>query len=305
MFCCCRCCFSAAFLLLQDALRAFEAHSGHVKRGTFIPGAGYGAATRGQGVEEADQSAAAWAADSTALYRNNNNSADNVKLLSPAVTALEWAGIGVDAEEAHRIDQALKALAEVEDVKSLRFWGRIAGTSSDYYIIEGQPSSYPQKADSPEEEQGPLGPNRSTYWVSSTVGRPESWTKLSPVTSAQLRIAPLLRRFVTGDLEAAVGGHPAFPGTEADYLHAIICHISAGTSVCPADYYAAGEGDEDAEFRSQENNITLAEEINIDLESLAAPGGWSHYVPGINADGECQRRQGLERRRREAQSIMK
>jgi hypothetical protein len=47
----------------------------------------------------------------------------------------------------------------------------------------------------------------------------------------------------------------------------------------------AGEGDEDAEFLSQENNITPAEEINVDLDSLAGVGGWSHYVPGINAEG--------------------
>ena len=275
-------------LLSQDALRALEQHSATTKQSTFVPGTGFGTATRGQGVEQAQSSAEAWAADSTALYRGRRGVAPGVQRLSPAVSALEWAGVGVDAEEAHRIDQAMSALAAVEDVKSLRFFGRVQGTRSDYYVLEAQPKAYPapaEQADSPAEETGALGANRYTYYVSSNVGGPEHWTKLDPVTTEQLRIAPHLRRYVTGDLDAAVGGHPAFPGTEGQYLHAVLCHIAANTSVCPADYFAAGEGDDDAEFRSQENNIAPAEEISIDLEALAAAGGWSHYVPGINAIG--------------------
>lgn len=271
----------------SDALRAFESHSGTTKQATFIPGTGEGVPTKGQGSEIAAESAAAWAAGSTALYRRTK-ATPQVKLLSPAVNPLEWAGVGVDAEEAHRIDQALIALAAVEDVKALRFWGRIQGRSSDYYIVEGEPTTYPDTPDSPELEVGPLGANKYSYYVSSVVGGPENFTKLGPVTAAQLKIAPLIRRYVTGDLNAPVGGHPAFPGNEAQYLHAIIAHITAATSVCPADTFVAGEGDDDAEFRTQENNITVAEELSVDLDALTAPGGWSHFVPGINADGRCK-----------------
>jgi len=278
---------SLVWMRVQDALKAFESYSATTKQSTFIPGAGEGTETQGQGVEEAKVESATWANESTALFRTQGTS-DAASLLSPAVRALEWAGVGIDAEEAHRIDKAVVALASVEDVKSLRFWGRIQGTRGDYYIIEGQPKSYPEAPDSPEQETGPLGANRYTYWVASHVGGPELWTKLDAVTTEQLQIAPKLRRYLTGDLSAKVGGHPAFPGNEGQYLHAVICHISAATSVAPADYYTAGEGDDDAEFLSQENDIAVAEEINIDLDSLAEAGGWSHYVAGINADGGCQ-----------------
>ena len=258
-----------------------------MKQSTFIPGAGEGQATRGQGVEIASNSAQDWAVRSTALYRNPKRSGV-VKYLSPDVGALEWAGVGVDPEDAHRIDRALDSLAAANDFKSVRFWGRIQGVSADYFIVEAQPFSYDTKPDSPEEESGPLGANRYTYYVSSTIGGAEEWTKLTPVTTAQLKAAPLLRRYVTGDLNAAVGGHPAFPGNESEYLHAIICHISANTSVCPVDFYVAGEGDDDDEFRTQENDINVGEELNADLDGLTAPGGWSHYVAGINADGRCK-----------------
>jgi hypothetical protein len=270
-----------------DALRAFETHSGTVKQCTFVPGAGEGLKTKGKGVEQAAEASSIWASETTALYRRTPK-ASQVKMLTPAVKALEWAGVGVNAEEAHRIDRALEALANVEDVKALRFWGRIQGRSLDYYILEGELKNISRLADSPQEESGIVGANRYTYWVSSHVGGPEAWTKLDNVTTAQLKSAPLLRRYFTGALDAPVGGHPAFPGNEAAYLRAVIGHISASTSVCPADMFVAGEGDDDGEFLSQENAITLAEEIDVDLESLTSAGGWSHYVAGINAAGRCK-----------------
>jgi hypothetical protein len=192
-----------------------------VKQSTFIPGAGEGQATLGQGVEAANDAAAAWAAASTTLYRRPTKStaaAVRVSYLSPAVASLEWAGVGVDAEEAHRIDRALDALAAVADVKALRFWGRIQGTGADYYVAEGLPRTYASTADSPSEEAGPVGANRFTYWVAHSIGGAESWTKLQSVTTAQLASVPLLRRYLTGSLDAPVGGHPAFPGTEAAYV---------------------------------------------------------------------------------------
>lgn len=272
----------------QDALLAFERHSASTKQSTFIAGAGEGTATRGQGVELAAEAASEWANGSTALYRPSSGGSAALKPLSGAVTALEWAGVGVDAEEAHRIDKALAALAEVQDAASIRFWGRVQGRNSDYFIAEALPKAYDDAKDAPDVESGPLGANRFTYYVASVIGGPENWTRLGPVTTAQLKIAPLLRRYFTGDLTAAVGGHPAFPGNEGQLLHAVITHISAATSVCPADTFVAGEGDEDADFRTQENAITDAEELAVDLEALTAPGGWSHYVPGINADGRAK-----------------
>ncbi len=69
------------------------------------------------------------------------------------------------------------------------------------------------------------------YFVSRFAG--DAWTRLPNVTPHQVSVARKLRRVLTGRLDAAVGGHPPFPGTEASYLRARIALITADTVVSP------------------------------------------------------------------------
>lgn len=69
------------------------------------------------------------------------------------------------------------------------------------------------------------------YFVCRFAG--DAWTRLPNVTPHQVAVARKLRRVLTGRLDASVGGHPPFPGTEASYLRARIALITADTVVSP------------------------------------------------------------------------
>jgi len=49
---------------------------------------------------------------------------------------LEQSGVGLSREETMRVLLALKSLAESQPVETMRFWGKILGTSLNYYIAE-------------------------------------------------------------------------------------------------------------------------------------------------------------------------
>ncbi|KAL8002519.1 putative radial spokehead-like protein [Plasmopara halstedii] len=61
------------------------------------------------------------------------------------------------------------------------------------------------------------------------------WVRLPPVRCEQIVAARQLCRYVQGDLEAPISGHPPFPGLEKNFLRAQIARISAGTALSPAD----------------------------------------------------------------------
>ena len=63
------------------------------------------------------------------------------------------------------------------------------------------------------------------------------WIPLPDVTPRQIEVARSIRRFFTGNLDAPVPCHPAFPGLEKEYLRAQICRISAGTALAPRTLY--------------------------------------------------------------------
>ena len=55
----------------------------------------------------------------------------------------EWAGIGLGAEETFQLTLAFQKLAGAHPISSLRFFGRVYGTKSNYYIAEAKLNEYP------------------------------------------------------------------------------------------------------------------------------------------------------------------
>ena len=64
--------------------------------------------------------------------------------------------------------QNFKNLAARTETKRLRFWGKILGTKSDYYVCEGLLSNqnFYTKPSKDAEPFG-VGVNRLTFWVAS------------------------------------------------------------------------------------------------------------------------------------------
>ncbi|RLN98247.1 hypothetical protein BBJ28_00000034, partial [Nothophytophthora sp. Chile5] len=184
----------------------------------------------------------------------------------------EWAGVGFSKGETFRLALALQRLAQTHATVSMRFWGKLLGWGADYYVAEGELPT-PIEPDDPEAEEGPAGANKLTYWVMKDDGGYE-WVQLPSVRREQILAARQLRRFVRGDLEAAVLGHPPFPGSEKHFMRAQIARISAGTVLCPAGYFQT----------SEEGDIVPAEEPEIKTAAeLADLGSWTHFTKEINA----------------------
>ena len=51
---------------------------------------------------------------------------------------MKWAGIGLTKEEVYLIDKHVVLVAEQNQAEEVRFWGKILGTTQDYYVIQGR-----------------------------------------------------------------------------------------------------------------------------------------------------------------------
>jgi len=157
----------------------------------------------------------------------------------------EAVGMGLPKKEMYGVMLCMKKLGENPDhgVATARFFGKILGTNSDYYVFEttltvaGEEILVPD-GDVPVEVSG-TGANTYTYWVCSYVGGP--FTKLNDCTPATIQASRLIKKFCTGSLVADVSSYPPFPGKEADFLRALVGRIACATVVCPAGYFAVGE----------------------------------------------------------------
>ena len=77
---------------------------------------------------------------------------------------LEWGGVSFNELEWYKIRTAAKKLLIENNCEFIRFFGKIFGRKSDYYIMQGLPKNYPMK--NPQvhvETRGNEGINRYTF----------------------------------------------------------------------------------------------------------------------------------------------
>ncbi|KAK7195507.1 flagellar radial spoke protein-like [Novymonas esmeraldas] len=101
----------------------------------------------------------------------------------------------------------------------------------------------------PAEEAG-TGLNAMCYYA-ATSADPMTWTRLPDVSPHHITGARALRCRFSGDLDAAVHGHPRFMGTEKHYLRAQIARITSACRIAPVQTFstegAVPEVDEEEE----------------------------------------------------------
>lgn len=208
----------------------------------------------------------------------------------------EWAGLGFSKSETFRLSVSLQKLAQTHATTSMRFWGKLLGLDVDFYIAEGELVSPPSEPEDPHaEESGAAGANKYTYWVMKDDGAYE-WVQLPNVQGKQILIARQLRRFVRGDLDGKVAGHPPFPGTEKHFLRAQIARITAGTVVCPSGYFQVSNAEdgggeiepveEEPEVKSAQQLTDLSNWVHFSKELNAKYGRMTPLPLQTNADGE-------------------
>jgi radial spoke head protein 4/6 len=100
----------------------------------------------------------------------------------------------------------------------------------------------------PAEQVG-TGANKNLYFVCNNIE--DEWTELPLITPNQIVISRNIRKYLTGSLDADIVSYPNFPGTEKNYLRALIARITSETHVSPMGFYKIDgnecEEDEDEE----------------------------------------------------------
>ncbi|XP_068681378.1 radial spoke head protein 4 homolog A-like [Montipora foliosa] len=213
----------------------------------------------------------------------------------------EQAGVGIGREESFRIFLALKILIDTQPIRTCRFWGKMFGVHTNYFVaevefFEGEDPEESSNEDNPPEQQDQNEATEDTVKEGELdveeEDLPESefkppvvipqeenrsgcnkktyfvcnepghpWIRLPPVTPAQIVISRQIRKFFTGNLQAPVVCYPPFPGNEANYLRAQIARISATTHISPQGYYAFEEEEEEEDEAGGRDSFVVNQEF--------------------------------------------
>ena len=197
----------------------------------------------------------------------------------------EWGGVSFSEEEWYKIRMALKKISKENDCEFIRFFGKIYGLQSDYYIIQGLPRKFPmQNPPIHIESHGNEGINRYTFWVSNSIL--ETWYELPDITSEQIVVSKKFKYIFTGVLNSKVKSFILFPGKEMHLLKCQIIRILHSSTIVPKGYYKLSEN-----FKEQlEGKITeLDEEYKSQsYDEMKTPEGenWVHEYAYIYPNGK-------------------
>lgn len=126
------------------------------------------------------------------------------------------------------------------------------------FALEIPRSQYRPPVELPAEPTG-RGVNRHVYFCSTDLA--DEWVELPPATPHQINVTRRIKKFLTGNLDEVVTSYPSFPGTERNYLRAMIARISAGTHIAPRGFYKTGEegADDDDASEDDDDDASLSE----------------------------------------------
>ena len=160
----------------------------------------------------------------------------------------EHAGVGFAREEGYRLFLAMAQLKQAHGLASIRLFGKVLGTQSDYYVVEGKhatpPTPTPTSKNPQEPELPGAGLNECVYFVASGVAG--AFEQLPDVRPEQIAASLRIKKLFTGDLAAPVACYPPFPGVERDYLRTQIARIAQATVLVPTGKFAVTDADEEA-----------------------------------------------------------
>lgn len=205
--------------------------------------------------------------------------------LMDEATLFEWAGVSLGRTETYRLYLSIKKFSESlpGEVERLRFFGVIKTRGLPYYILEGL---------NPEDEEidetlqeGRNGANKYVYYVAQSCESIE-WVKLPNVTMSQIVASRKFKKYMTGNLDAAIQSFPPFPGTERNFLRTQIALIAGATSVSPAGYFELNE-DEDPPVVKLAEAETLNENFPKPSSELKELDAWVHHEIELNEIGRA------------------
>jgi len=169
---------------------------------------------------------------------------------------------------------SLKKLATETSATTVRFFGKIHGTKSDYYIAETQVEA--EEEGDVEEREADFEPkgtgvNVYTYFVAKS--SMSEWTRLPDISPSELKAARAIRVLFSGDLDRYIYTNPFFFGQEKIYLRAQIARITQSTVIIPKGVMRTVEdNDRDIEDNApEEGDLVLPT-----THAMADPAMWVH-----------------------------
>mmetsp|Transcript_38790 Transcript_38790/g.62149 ORF Transcript_38790/g.62149 Transcript_38790/m.62149 type:complete len:522 (+) Transcript_38790:1-1566(+) len=220
---------------------------------------------------------------------------------------LSWAGVDMGDDYMAALSLSIRELSVKKDLSQVRLFGKINGTSKDYYILEAacppaliesdkkrvaaeHKAALENKtpyAEMDHSESWGQGVNGFVYYVSNTaVAKAEDWVMLPRLNGAWIRTSRKSRRFFTGNLNARVGGYPSFPWGEAAYLRARIAEIAHECSLAPAGMWAKDDEVEGANVIKVSDGFEP--KLASDLCGEAFGENWEHIMPALREGKEVK-----------------
>ena len=224
-----------------------------------------------------------WCRIACHLFTPTENEAAEISYpdLMTEANVFEWTGVNFGRTEVYQLYLAIKQKAKVE-ASSLRFWGKIFGRSSDYYVVQGV-NPEPPPAEEVNIIEGMEGANKYAFWVCSKIGG--NGPSSPNVLPDAIIVGRNITRFFTGDLNAPVPSYPPFPGgTEAHLLRSQIAQITAECSISPSGFYIEDDGVDEG-IKAIKKVEEISEHRTIDeLKELSS---WVHHELLIDRNGRC------------------
>lgn len=152
---------------------------------------------------------------------------------------LEWAGIGFGDNVSYMIQKSLKRLAKMSGAKSIQLFGKILGSQSDYWVAQGVLTETEEVPTNKIQEQRGKGVNATVFWVTDNLMG--DWIQLPDAEPEHIVAARMIKKQLTGNLNASIDSCPPFPGKERNLLRAQIARIQHNCQICPKGLYEIDE----------------------------------------------------------------
>jgi len=131
---------------------------------------------------------------------------------------LEWAGIGFGENFNFMVQKSLKRLAKISGAKSLQLFGKVLATEQDYWVAQGVLTESEEVPSNKLQELRGKGVNASVFWVTHNLMG--DWIQLPDAEPEHIMGARMMKKMLTGNLNAPVDSCPPFNGKERNLLRA-------------------------------------------------------------------------------------
>jgi hypothetical protein len=122
----------------------------------------------------------------------------------------------------------------IEKDRAINFFGKILGSSKDYYVATAEARADEGDGDQigPGTEPMGTGVNKQDFWVTNDVF--SAWKRLPTISPRDIRESRRIKHIFTGNLDAKIYSSPPFSNSEAHLLKAQLARMHISTNLFPA-----------------------------------------------------------------------